>query len=140
MKQNLWILIIVILIIFGVLFWVYQANGPTEIESDILTETETGLSITSPTGYETWYEGETYEITWKAPNAIKVSLDAATGGKALGLIVQEVDADTGSYTWTIPQGYVSNFGVDEAEVVIRIFDTSNEDDFFETEPIIIKSE
>ncbi len=117
----------------------YQADGPTETETDVLTATESGLSITNPTGYETWYEGQVYEITWLAPESTKISIEAATGGKPLGMIVHEVDADDGSYTWTVPDGYVSNFGVDEGEVVIRIFDSSNEDDFFDTEPILIKA-
>lgn len=138
MRQYFWIVVIAVLVVFGALFWVYQANGPTQTESDILTSTDSGLAITNPTGYETWYEGGVYEISWTAPSIMKVSLEAATGGKPLGLIVHEADANDGSYTWTIPEGYISNFGIDEAEIVIRIFDSSNEDDFFETEPILIK--
>ncbi|MFP3896878.1 MAG: hypothetical protein ACLFV5_08625 [Anaerolineales bacterium] len=84
------------------------------------------IRVISPNGGERWLEGETVAIVWRAPDVDRVDIAAALGGKDRGFIVTDVPASEGRYTWTIPTGFVSDFGIAESNAVrIRVSDSMN---------------
>lgn len=99
---------------------------PTATKTSLPTATPTHptpqITVISPNGGEEWIEGQTYDIRWRASGVEQVNIAAATGGKDLGHIAFEVDAEAGEYAWTIPQGFVSDFGPSASDAVrIRIY-------------------
>jgi hypothetical protein len=79
-----------------------------------------------PNGNEAWIEGETYEIRWRSTGVDTINLAVAAGGKDLGHVAFDVDAETGEYEWTIPQGLISDFGASASDAMrIRIYDPDN---------------
>ncbi len=86
------------------------------------------IKVISPNGEEIWKEGKTYEIKWKSAGVKRVCITVGIGGKEKGLITGDcnIDAKKGEITWTIPKGFVSNFGISRADnVKILIFDPDN---------------
>jgi hypothetical protein len=83
---------------------------------------EPAITVVAPNGGEVWKEGRTYRIRWRATGVEQVNIEAASGGKDLGHIAFEVGADTASYAWTIPEGFVSGFGGGGSDTMrIRIY-------------------
>ncbi len=82
------------------------------------------VRLLSPNGGEEWMEGKTYYITWESSKVDEIALAVAVGGKDKGFLGQSaLDASTGKYSWTIPQDFISGFGVDRSDSVkIRIYD------------------
>ena len=81
------------------------------------------ITLTSPTGGETWTDGSVEDITWTSTQGddtiesvdLRYSID---GGDSWSFIETGL-ADTGSYSWTIP-----NVNSDETIVQARITDTA----------------
>lgn len=87
---------------------------------------EPSITVLSPNGGEKWMEGGSYAITWEASGIETVDLALATGGKDLGFIATDVDAELGGYAWEIPSGLISGFGVCWADAMrLRISDSTN---------------
>lgn len=105
--------------------------APTETEVVPPTASPTPVShitVISPNGGETWMEGETYRIRWHSTGIEQVNIAVATGGKDLGHVALDVDAEAGEYAWTIPQGFVSGFGPSESDTMrIRVYDARDPD-------------
>lgn len=72
------------------------SNGACLRES----ETVPTISITSPSGGETWKVGGTYAIAWTSSGVDKVNI--VTGDFASTQIKMGASASDGSYSWTIP--------------------------------------
>jgi hypothetical protein len=86
---------------------------------------EPSIEVVSPGPGETWVEGETYDIVWRSTNVGEVDIAVALGGKDKGLIAQAVHAPAGLYSWTIPDGFVSGFGVAESPGRVMVSDSSD---------------
>ena len=80
------------------------------------------LAVVSPEKGVCWYEGRTYTIRWKGGGPGKVCISVLLGGKDKGIVNDcSTKASRGSYEWSIPQGFVTGFGVaqdDRARVCI----------------------
>ncbi len=84
------------------------------------------INILSPNGGESLIEGNTYDITWKSSEVVKVNITAASGGKDLGGIVFGADAKLGKYSWKISTGFISGFGITKSDLMkIRIYNAEN---------------
>ena len=92
------------------------------------------ITVTAPNGGEVWVEGKTYRIRWQSAGVDRVNIAAASGGKDLGHLAFEVDADAGGYEWTIPEGFVSSFGPSQSDAMrIRIYDADDPDVYDEND-------
>jgi hypothetical protein len=83
------------------------------------------VEVIAPNGGEVWAEGETHEIHWKAEGVVEVQIAVAVGGKDKGHLGtgSPIDAQQGRFVWTIPQGFVTGFGVSKASNVrVMIYD------------------
>ena len=99
-----------------------------------ISEEKKSITVISPNGDEQWQEGTSQTITWESTGIDKITIEAATGGKPLGVIASEINASQGSYDWKIPKGFVSNFGQEKSETMrIKIFDESNQNIFDEND-------
>mgnify|MGYP006299866167 CR=1 FL=1 len=84
------------------------------------------LELMHPNGNEAWIEGETYKMRWRSTGVDTINIAVAAGGKDLGHVAFDVDAETGEYEWTIPQGFISDFGASASDAMrIRIYDPDN---------------
>jgi hypothetical protein len=89
-----------------------QADGPS-------------IQVLSPGPGETWVEGRTYDVVWRATGVAQVDIGVALGGKDKGLIAQGLDAAAGRYTWTVPDGFVSGFGVAESSGRVMVSESGD---------------
>jgi len=66
------------------------------------------ITVTSPNGGESWEVGTTHSITWTSSNVPGTSVDisAVYGGSTTVPITYGAELVSGSYLWTIPQGWV----------------------------------
>ncbi|MBW2039376.1 MAG: hypothetical protein JRI46_07255 [Deltaproteobacteria bacterium] len=90
------------------------------------------IKLITPNGGEIWIEGKTYEIKWKSRGVDKVYISVAMGGKDKGHLGEggKIDAKRGRFSWTIPVGFVTGFGILKAENMrIVIHDAQNRDIF-----------
>ncbi len=102
------------------LFRVEDANAATVIydQSDA-NFTVSSLLLTYPNGNEHLQIGKSYNITWSAGTAVnKVSLDYYTETKGWKLIVDNINANLGTYSWVIPNDPSNN-------VKVRVRDYEN---------------
>jgi hypothetical protein len=86
------------------------------------------LELLSPRGGEVWTEGETVRIRWESEGVAAVGIAIAVGGKDRGHLGggKPVDVETGSFSWTIPGGFVTDFGVRRSDRVrIMLYDVEN---------------
>lgn len=64
---------------------------------------ERSITITSPSGGETWYRGETYTITWTSENAgSHVRIQYKIGYNTYYYTIVSSTSNDGSYEWAIP--------------------------------------
>jgi len=78
------------------------------------------LKILSPNGGEYIREGTKTNITWVAQNTNSLRLEYSSNhGQSWNIIANSVNAATGSYTWTLPYGLVTN------QLSIRAYDVVN---------------
>lgn len=100
-------------------FQVSSLPTPTPVTSPI--------SVLSPTGGETWRNGETQTIRWSAPSSVSqvniylVSPTATAGQQSQWIIGQS--ANTGSFNWYIGSGVTSG------QFFIKVADSSNPNAF-----------
>lgn len=96
--------------------------APTLTEVSSTPKPIQNIELINPNGNEEWVEGETYYIQWRSTGVEKINIAVATGGKDLGHIAFDLDAKTGEYEWTIPQGFISDFGPSVSDTMrIRIY-------------------
>ena len=88
-------------------------------ESGVFTISPPSLSVTSPSGGETWYFGDYENITWTSTSGISgnVDIDYSTNGVTgpWGEIIDN-QPNSGSYPWTIPNDDSSSCRVRISEV------------------------
>lgn len=67
------------------------------------TEPIPSIMLTSPNGWEIWKSGSQRNITWTSEHISHINLYYSTnGGSDWNTITTNIDASSGSYTWTIP--------------------------------------
>ncbi len=75
------------------------------------------LTLQAPNGGETWEVGEQEQITWSSANlAGNVKLEYSTNGFADATVITDSVANTGTYTWTVPDAPSDN-------VLVRVSST-----------------
>jgi Tol biopolymer transport system component len=92
------------------MYEVFVVNSPLSI-----------LNVTSPNGGEKWESGTSQNITWTNMNMDKVMIKfSSDGGATWEIIVQNYDANAGSYMWTVPS-------VTSSQCLIKISDDLDTD-------------
>ncbi|MEI6697326.1 MAG: hypothetical protein WCO13_14825, partial [Bacteroidota bacterium] len=97
-----------------------------DISNNLFTITPPTPSITvnSPNGGNTLYEGNSYSITWSSAyvtsNLVKIEYSTDNGGNWIPIVTST--SNSGSYNWTIPSTYASN-------CLVKISDLSNPSTF-----------
>jgi len=85
--------------------------------------TPPAVSVTSPNGGEAWKAGSIHPITWSATDAVGVtSVDLAysiNGGSSFPYAIATGIANSGSYSWTVPNAPAS-----AVRVRVRAFDAA----------------
>lgn len=99
-KLMLFIIIIAIVVVFGVVFYLFFGYSSRSLE------------VLSPLGREQWEIGQTYEIKWKSRGVEKIGI-ALFNGENPEWIAEGVSASKGSYEWKIQPGheYGPNFWI-----------------------------
>ncbi len=62
------------------------------------------VTVTSPNGGESWGAGTTHAVTWTQTGVTIARIDLYKGGSFDQAIATDLDATSGSYSWTIPAG------------------------------------
>jgi hypothetical protein len=110
-----------------------HTSDSTPIKTPVTTHTKNlksthlpFINLVSPNGGEEWKETQTYIIKWCSYGVEKVNIAMSVGGKDKGFIAYELDAESGEYTWTIPQGFISSFGISYTERMrVRVYDAND---------------
>lgn len=94
------IIVIAILVVFGLVFWLFFAYATKSIK------------VLTPNGGEEWQIGQTYEITWQARGIDKIGI-VLFQDKEPKWLVKDISASAGKYEWKIYPGqdYGSGFWV-----------------------------
>ncbi len=90
------------------------------------------LTLTSPNGSEIWKVGESRAVTWnKAGSIANVKLlYSNNGGSTYGFtITNSTDANTGSYTWTVPDTISAQIRVEVSDVTDATVKDSSDANF-----------
>lgn len=134
LKPLLWLLVLVMSISLVAVFSSVGCMGVDESVVEEVTDQpieesekveEQSINILSPNGGEVWIEGNTYNITWDSSGIEKVNLAVACGGKAWD-IAFGVGAKSGVYSWKIPDGLISGFGITKSDAMkVRVYDEKN---------------
>jgi hypothetical protein len=90
------------------------------MERSEVTKDKPYIEILSPRAKEVWTEGDIREICWNSFGVEKVRIALAIGGHDKGHLGEErnefvIDAKPGKYTWKIPPGFVTGFGIIKTE-------------------------
>ncbi|MDP2944875.1 MAG: hypothetical protein Q8N86_00745 [Atribacterota bacterium] len=136
-KQVVFGLCIIVAVIFITLSIIYFMEPLNNLknqtnEKSNLIEDNPYIKILSPQAHEVWTEGDIREIRWNSFNINKVRIALAIGGHDKGHLGDErndfiIDAKQEKYTWKIPPGFVTDFGIIRSdEVQISFFDASND--------------
>ncbi len=96
------------------------------------------IAVISPRHGNVWCEGKTYTIKWKSRNVKKVCIEPIIGGHQAGILGNcNVDAKKGEYIWRIPKGFVSGFGINNANV--KIYICNKDEEYCKSAEVLIKS-
>jgi len=91
-RSLFYILVLSIVVVIIIIVWLFIAFGTK------------GIRVTSPDGEEVWEIGQTYEITWASKKISKVGIVLFNGTEA-EWIAKDVNANAGSYEWTVYPGH-----------------------------------
>jgi len=83
------------------------------------------INVTSPMAGEIWEQGSIHDIEWETSNTqslvkIELSTNASSGSPDWELLVDDIPADQGSWTWNIPPDQETSY-----DCQIRISDYSS---------------
>ena len=71
-------------------------------------------TVTAPGKGAVWREGEIHEIRWQGFSGDQVCISVLLGGKDTGILNDcATPGSQGRYSWHIPQGFVSGFGIEK---------------------------
>ena len=71
------------------------------------TPENVSITVTSPSGGETWQSGTTHDITWNSSHSdLNIKIELYQGGSVYQTISSSQTND-GSYSWAIPSSYVA---------------------------------
>lgn len=85
--------------------WVCDYNNRRVLRYEFSNGNDPALTLLSPAGGETWFEGGTYDISWLSNLVTAVDIDfSADGGATWSTVATAADAASGSYAWTVPAG------------------------------------
>ena len=103
------------------------------------SDSRVGFAITSPKAGDTLVEGQTYQITWLAPDSFRINVGAVMGGKDMGMILTNVAAHSGSASWTVPNGFVTGFGPASSDQVrLRMENAADPEQWTEAGPLVVR--
>lgn len=93
--------------------------GVSDLSNESFTiSAPSSITVTSPNGGETLYAGTTQNITWTSTNVNNVKIEYTTNnGTSWSSVVASTPANTGSYSWTIPNTPSDNCLVKISNVV-----------------------
>ena len=78
-------------------------SDESDAEFEISTETEPTITVTSPNGGETLYQGSTFEVTWTSTGSIEnVSIEYSMDGGLYWTYIVISTVNNGSYNWVVP--------------------------------------
>ncbi len=114
-------------------------------DSDFAIETTPALSITSPNGGQSWYVGNTYDITWDTSGRLYDTVDLyySTDGGASWTAIASGQDNSGVYSWTVPDAVgaqamvkVAEAGVPDARDTVSKVEDASDGDFSIIEPAL----
>jgi uncharacterized delta-60 repeat protein len=91
--------------VLGNVYVTGYSNGEIDWDPDYRTikyEQHSEITLTSPNGGEEWVIGETYNITWDSEGAIDSVMIEYLNESVVGLDTIAVVANTGTYSWIVP--------------------------------------
>jgi len=96
-----------------------SGGGVSDANDDTFTITPAPtITVLSPNGGEEWTAGTQHAVTWTASNVTGVTIEYTTDGAGWTVIAENVNAASGSYTWTLP-------GTDTSNALVRITASEN---------------
>lgn len=97
------------------------------------------FALVSPRAGDTLIEGHAYVVRWLAPDTFRINLGAVMGGKDKGYLLMDAPATPDSMVWTVPEGFVTGFGIASSDVVrLRLENAGNPDQWTEAGPFTIR--
>ena len=108
-------------------------NTVTDQSNAVFTIYTPTITVTSPNGGENWRIGSTRNITWTSGNVEDVMIEySINNGTNWTQIIASTAANTGSYSWTVPNSTTAqalvrvtdvadNTILDQSDAVFRIF-------------------
>jgi len=92
----------------------------------------------SPRAGDIWNEGESYLIVWRAPGWDSVNVGVVMGGKDRGHLAFGRDARNDTLLWSIPDRWVTGFGLMQADNVrLRLEDAADPSRFVDSAPFTV---
>ncbi len=80
----------------------HPTNGSQSIDSSTFSITNSNtITLSSPTGGETWFLGESAPISWISGLGGNVKIELLKGG-SLNSVISSSTANDGSFQWTVP--------------------------------------
>jgi hypothetical protein len=96
------------------------------------------MIVLRPAAGDTWAEGETYTIRWRAGGITRVNIGLALGGKDKGHVALDIPASPDSLRWRVPLGFVSGFGLARSDAVrVRVENAQNPAQFADSPPFTV---
>jgi hypothetical protein len=96
------------------------------------------FAFLSPTAGDTLVEGRTYTIRWVSLPGKRINVGAVMGGKDKGFLLTNAPAGLDSLVWTVPVGFVTDFGPSSSnQVRLRLENADSSDQWVETGPFVI---
>ena len=107
-------------------------------DSLAVTASQEAFAFRSPTAGDTLVEGRTYTIRWVSVPGRRLNLGAVMGGKDKGFLFTNAPAGLDSLVWTVPLGFVTDFGPSSSnQVRLRLENADSTDQWVETGPFVI---
>jgi hypothetical protein len=86
----------------------------------------TSITVNSPNGGESWLTGSTQNITWTSTGTVgNVKIEVSTDGGTNYTTIVASTANTGSYSWTVPNTASGTAKIRISDAAGTVSDTSN---------------
>ena len=108
------------------------ANTPQNLSnisgtSDFFTIDKRYILVDTPDNETTWYEGQTYNITYNSKNAgdyVGIELRKVEPQSSWGMIISFNTTNDGTFSWTIPSGFEGQNSDQQYRILIRSISVS----------------
>ncbi|MFH0736446.1 MAG: T9SS type A sorting domain-containing protein [bacterium] len=92
--------------------------GVNDVSNGVFSIFNPSITVLSPNGGESWRIGKQKNITWVSNNISNVKIEyTINNGVDWSTIIASVAANSGSYTWTVPDGASTNCKVRISDVL-----------------------